>query len=58
MPGSEEEIYSIMFTSLKHPVRRKILRMTFENKVLTIMTDGYFLFTVGNITSWFPKTKQ
>lgn len=27
MAGSEEEIYSIMFTSLKHPVRRKILRM-------------------------------
>jgi hypothetical protein len=46
-----------MFASLKHP-RPKILRMTFENKVLTTMTDGYFLFTVGNITSWFPKTKQ
>ena len=27
MASSEEEIYSIMFTSLKHPVRRKILRM-------------------------------
>jgi hypothetical protein len=27
MAGSEEEIYSIMFSSLKHPVRRKILRM-------------------------------
>jgi DNA-binding transcriptional ArsR family regulator len=27
MSGSEEEIYSIMFASLKHPVRRKILRM-------------------------------
>lgn len=27
MPDSEEEIYSIMFSSLKHPVRRKILRM-------------------------------
>ncbi len=27
MAGTEEEIYSIMFTSLKHPVRRKILRM-------------------------------
>ena len=27
MAGSEEEIYSIMFTSLKHPVRRRILRM-------------------------------
>jgi predicted transcriptional regulator len=27
MSDSEEEIYSIMFSSLKHPVRRKILRM-------------------------------
>ena len=27
MTNSEEEIYSIMFSSLKHPVRRKILRM-------------------------------
>ena len=27
MRDSKEEIYSIMFSSLKHPVRRKILRM-------------------------------
>jgi len=27
MTDSEEELYSIMFSSLKHPVRRKILRM-------------------------------
>ena len=27
MPNSEEETYSIMFSSLKHPARRKILRM-------------------------------
>jgi DNA-binding transcriptional ArsR family regulator len=27
MVGQEDEIYSTMFTSLKHPVRRKILRM-------------------------------
>ena len=27
MSGSEDEIYSTMFSSLKHPVRRKILRM-------------------------------
>ena len=27
MPESEETIYSTMFSSLKHPVRRKILRM-------------------------------
>jgi DNA-binding transcriptional ArsR family regulator len=33
---SEEEIYSIMFTSLKHPVRRKILRML-NDKPLSFM---------------------
>jgi DNA-binding transcriptional ArsR family regulator len=36
MAGSEEEIYSIMFTSLKHPVRRKILRML-ADKPMTFM---------------------
>jgi hypothetical protein len=36
MAESEEEIYSIMFTSLKHPVRRKILRML-ANKPMTFM---------------------
>ncbi|MDR0372535.1 MAG: winged helix-turn-helix domain-containing protein [Nitrososphaerota archaeon] len=36
MDGSEEEIYSIMFTSLKHPVRRKILRML-NDKPMTFM---------------------
>ena len=30
MSDSEEETYSIMFTSLKHPARRKILRMLAE----------------------------
>jgi predicted transcriptional regulator len=30
MSNSEEEIYSIMFNSLKHPIRRKILRMLSE----------------------------
>ncbi len=34
MSGSEEETYSIMFSSLKHPARRKILRMLSE-KTLT-----------------------
>ncbi len=32
--GSEEETYSIMFSSLKHPARRKILRML-SKKALT-----------------------
>ena len=26
----------------------KSLRMTFDNRILTALTDGYFLFTVGN----------
>ena len=33
MPDSEEEIYSIMFSSLKHPQRRKILRMLSEKSM-------------------------
>lgn len=36
MASTEEEIYSIMFTSLKHPVRRKILRML-ADKPMTFM---------------------
>jgi DNA-binding transcriptional ArsR family regulator len=30
MPNSEEETYSIMFASMKHPARRKILRLLAE----------------------------
>jgi len=33
MPDSEEEIYSTMFSSLKHPARRKILRMLSEKSM-------------------------
>jgi DNA-binding transcriptional ArsR family regulator len=33
MPNSEDEIYSIMFSSLKHPARRKILRMLSERSM-------------------------
>ena len=33
MSDSEEAIYSIMFSSLKHPVRRKILRMLSHNSM-------------------------
>lgn len=36
MSGNEEEIYSIMFRSLKHPARRKILRML-NDKPLSFM---------------------
>ena len=30
MPNPEEETYSIIFTTLKHPARRKILRILAE----------------------------
>jgi hypothetical protein len=33
MSGTEEETYSIMFSSLRHPARRKILRMLSERKM-------------------------
>ncbi len=33
MASSDEEIYSTMFSSLKHPVRRKILRMLAEKQM-------------------------
>lgn len=33
MCGSEEETYSIMFTSLRHPARRKILKMLSERSM-------------------------
>ena len=33
MARSDDEIYSIMFSSLKHPARRKILRMLFEKQM-------------------------
>ncbi len=43
MADSEEEIYSIMFSSLKHPVRRKILRMLSEES----MTFSQLLDALG-----------
>jgi DNA-binding transcriptional ArsR family regulator len=33
MVGSEEETYSIMFSSLRHPARRKILKMLSEGSM-------------------------
>ena len=39
LAANEEEIYSIMFTSLKHPVRRKILRIL-NDKPLTFKELG------------------
>jgi DNA-binding transcriptional ArsR family regulator len=43
MPDSEEEIYSTMFSSLKHPARRKILRMLAEKQ----MTFSQLLEALG-----------
>jgi predicted transcriptional regulator len=43
MSNSEEEIYSTMFSSLKHPVRRKILRMLSQKS----MTFSQMLETLG-----------
>jgi hypothetical protein len=43
MPDAEEEIYSIMFSSLKHPARRKILRMLAERQ----MTFSQMLEALG-----------
>ena len=43
LPDSEEEIYSIMFSSLKHPARRKILRMLADRS----MTFSQLLEALG-----------
>jgi DNA-binding transcriptional ArsR family regulator len=61
MANSEEEIYSIMFTSLKHPVRRKILRMladkplTFKEMVEHLSVSSshltYHLESLGELVS-------
>jgi DNA-binding transcriptional ArsR family regulator len=63
MAVSEDEIYSIMFTSLKHPVRRKILRMlsqkpmTFmeivENLGVSTSHLTYHLESLGELVSKF-----
>jgi hypothetical protein len=37
-----------MYTEKGIDFSAKSLRMTFVNRVLTTMTDGYFLFTVGD----------
>ncbi|UCC58443.1 MAG: winged helix-turn-helix transcriptional regulator [Candidatus Bathyarchaeum sp.] len=61
MPNSEEETYSIMFTSLKHPARRKILRMlsgkpkTFSQILETLGVSSshltYHLENLGELVS-------
>ncbi|MCW4001311.1 MAG: winged helix-turn-helix domain-containing protein [Candidatus Bathyarchaeota archaeon] len=61
MPAGKEEIYSIMFSSLKHPARRKILRvladkpMTFSEmlEILGISSSNltYHLENLGELVS-------
>lgn len=45
--GSSTE-FLWMYTEKGIDFSAKSLRMTFDNHVLTALTDGYFLFTVGN----------
>jgi len=37
-----------MYTDKGVDFNAKSLRMTFQNNILTAMTDGYFLFTIAN----------
>ena len=56
----EEETYSLIFTSLKHPIRRKILRMltdeplTYSEILETLNIDSghssYHLDSLGDLT--------
>ncbi len=41
-------VFFWMYTENGIDYQTKGLQMTFENNVLTTMTDGYFLYTVGN----------
>lgn len=64
MPGAEEEIYSIMFKSLKHPARRKILRMlsskpmTFMEMVETLgISTSHLTYHIDNLGELITKTE-
>jgi hypothetical protein len=64
MAGSEEEIYSIMFKSLKHPARRKILRMlsskpmTFMEMVDTLgISTSHLTYHIENLGELVTKTE-
>jgi DNA-binding transcriptional ArsR family regulator len=45
--GSSTE-FLWMYTEKGIDFSAKSLRMTFDNRILTALTDGYFLFTIGN----------
>ena len=50
MSNSEEQIYSIMYSSLKHLVRRKILRMLSEKPTSFSRLLEEFGFSSSNLT--------
>lgn len=62
---SEEEIYSTMFSSLKHPVRRKILRMLSEepmtfSQLLEILgvASSHLTYHLENLGELLSKTED
>lgn len=64
MASVEEEIYSIMFKSLKHPARRKILRMlsskpmTFMEMVDTLgISSSHLTYHIENLGELVTKTE-
>jgi DNA-binding transcriptional ArsR family regulator len=65
MSDSEEEIYSIMFSSLRHPARRKILRMLSE-KPMTFsqmleelgISSSHLTYHLENLGELVSKTES
>ncbi len=65
LAGTEEEIYSTMFTSLKHPARRKILRllaakpMTFMEMVDTMgVSTSHLTYHLESLGELITKTED
>ena len=65
MPDYEEETYSVMFLSLKHPVRRKILRIlairpqTFTEVLQQInMESAHLSYHLENLGDLIKKTEE
>jgi len=65
MSGSEEETYSIMFSSLRHPARRKILKMlsagpmTFSEMLEELGIPGSHLtYHLENLREFLGKTQD
>jgi len=65
MSDSEEEIYSTMFSSLKHPARRKILRtlsekaMTFSQLLETLeISSSHLTYHIENLGELLTKSED